>query len=257
MSGAEKVRLEVNGGAATLSICRPEAKNALSREIVDQMDALLDQVAADPAIKVLVVKSEGDFAAGADIRQMAECTPEQAKDFVFTATYEKLASLPIPTLAAMEGYALGGGLELALACDLRLASSSAKLGLPEITLGIMPGAGGTVRLACLVGPARAKEMIFMGRTVDAERALQWGLVNAVVPAEEFEAEVAKWTQRVLRQSRVAMTTAKAAVDGGLLLEPGAALARETLLWAGLFDSYDQKEGMRAFLEKRKPVFEDR
>ena len=188
---------------------------------------------------------------------MAECTPEQAKDFVFTATYEKLASLPIPTLAAMEGYALGGGLELALACDLRLASSSAKLGLPEITLGIMPGAGGTVRLACLVGPARAKEMIFMGRPVDAERALQWGLVNAVVPAEEFEAEVAKWTQRVLRQSRVAMTTAKAAVDGGLLLEPGAALARETLLWAGLFDSYDQKEGMRAFLEKRKPVFEDR
>lgn len=188
---------------------------------------------------------------------MAECTPDQAKAFAFTDTYEKLAALPIPTLAAIEGYALGGGLELALACDLRLASSNAKMGLPEITLGIMPGAGGTVRLARLIGSARAKEMIFMGRTVDADRAFAWGLVNEVIPEVEFDAEVTRWTQRLLRQSRVAMTTAKSAVDGGLLLEPDAALKREADLWAGLFDSYDQKEGMRAFLEKRKPIFEDR
>lgn len=257
MSQPEQVRLTVENGAAVLSIVRPEVKNALSREIVDQIDVLLERVASDSAIKALMIKSGDNFAAGADIRQMVDCTPEQAKAFVFTNTYQKLAALPIPTLAAMEGYALGGGLELALACDLRIASSNAKMGLPEITLGIMPGAGGTVRLARLIGAARAKEMIFTGWAIDANRALEWGLVNEVVPEEEFDAAAQTWLARLTRQSRVALTTAKLAVEEGMSLEQDAALERETQLWAGLFASYDQKEGMRAFLEKRRPSFLDR
>lgn len=253
---SQQIRLSIQDGVATLSIHRPEAKNALSREIVDRMDTLLDQAAAEPGVKLLTVRSQGDFAAGADIRQMAECTPEQAKAFVFTDTFQKLAALPFPTLAAIEGYALGGGLELALACDFRIASGTAKMGLPEITLGIMPGAGGTVRLARLIGPSRAKEMIFMGRTVDADRALAWGLVNEAVPAEEFESAVQEWQRRLVRQSKTALTTAKAAVERGLALELEQALRQETELWSGLFSTHDQKEGMRAFLEKRKPSFSD-
>lgn len=253
---SQQIRLSIQDGVATLSIHRPEAKNALSREIVDRMDTLLDQAAAEPGVKLLTARSQGDFAAGADIRQMAECTPEQAKAFVFTDTFQKLAALPFPTLAAIEGYALGGGLELALACDFRIASGTAKMGLPEITLGIMPGAGGTVRLARLIGPSRAKEMIFMGRTVDADRALAWGLVNEAVPAEEFESAVQEWQRRLVRQSKTALTTAKAAVERGLALELEQALRQETELWSGLFSTHDQKEGMRAFLEKRKPSFSD-
>ena len=256
MSQSEQVRLNIQGGIATLSIHRPEAKNALSREIVDRIDVLLDQAAADPGIKLLTVRSQGDFAAGADIRQMVDCTPEQAKAFVFTDTFQKLAALPVPTLAAIEGYALGGGLELALACDFRIASSTAKMGLPETTLGIMPGAGGTVRLARLIGPSRAKEMIFMGRAIDAERASTWGLVNESVPAEDFEAAVQEWQRRLIRQSKMALAAAKTAVEQGASMELMQALKQETELWSGLFSTHDQKEVMRAFLEKRKPSFLD-
>ena len=257
MSEPRMVRLQKGRGNAILSICRPAALNALSREIVDQLDALLEEVRADQTIKALMIKSEGNFAAGADIEQMAACTPEQARHFAFSDTYQKLAELPIPTLAAMEGYALGGGLELALACDLRLASENAKMGFPEIGLGIMPGAGGTVRLARLVGVAKAKEMIFMGRAIDARKAQEIGLVNQVVPQEEFEEQSDKWLRRLTAQPRLALAAAKAAIDQEISLSIPDGLDRELQLWTQLFTSYDQKEGMKAFLEKRKPKFEDR
>ena len=154
------VRLEVKERIAYLSLERPKAYNALSRQVVDELDEALEEIASCGSISVLVIRSRKNFASGADIREMADLTQAEAEKFSFSPTFDKLAEIPIPTVAAIEGYALGGGLELALACDLRIASEDAVLGLPEITLGIMPGAGGTVRLPRIVGEAKAKELIY-------------------------------------------------------------------------------------------------
>ncbi len=162
---------------AILSVNRPEALNALSREIVDEMDEKIEEIKKDSEIRCLIFYSEKNFAAGADIKAMAVCDEEGAKAFGFSPTYDKIAELPIPTIAAIEGYALGGGMELALTADMRIAGKSAKMGFPEVTLGIFPGAGGTIRAPKLIGPAFAKELIFSGDAVDADRALTMGLVN--------------------------------------------------------------------------------
>lgn len=257
--GEERLtRLTIQGAVARLEICREEVLNALSRQVVDELDAHFDRLAGEKGVKVLLVWSLGNFAAGADITQMVHCDPQQARAFSFSSTYEKLAQLPFPTIAVMEGYALGGGLELALACDMRIAAQDARMGLPEITLGIMPGAGGTVRLPALVGRAKAMEMICMGRPVDAQTALAMGLVNLVVPGEELEEQVERWCKRIALQSRVALEAAKRSVlQGQDYRQMQQSIAREGEIWAGLFESYDQREGMTAFLEKRKPVFQDR
>ena len=200
----------------------------------------------------------GTDAAGADITQMVHCSPQQAWEFSFSDTYDKLDKLPIPTIAVIEGYALGGGLELALACDMRIAAEDARMGLPEITLGIMPGAGGTVRLPALVGRNKAMEMICMGRPVKAHEALDMGLVNLVVPKQQLQEQVETWCRRIVSQSRVALEAAKRSVlQGQAYRQIQQGIAGEAEIWAGLFESYDQKEGMSAFLEKRKPAFQDR
>lgn len=258
MEAEELTRLTIQGAVARLEICREKVLNALSRQVVDELDAHLERLAGEKQVKVLLVWSKDHFAAGADITQMVRCTPEEARAFSFSSTYEKLERLPFPTIAVMEGYALGGGLELALACDMRIAAEDARMGLPEITLGIMPGAGGTVRLPALVGRARAMEMICMGRPVKAQAALDMGLVNLVVPKEQLEEQVDAWCRRITSQSRVALEAAKRSVLQGQayrLTQQG--IAGEAEIWAGLFESHDQKEGMSAFLEKRKPVFQDR
>lgn len=244
----EQVILEYADSIATLTIHRPKALNALSREIVDLIDAKLEELAAQQGIRVLIITGEDHFAAGADIADMVERTPEEAKAFLFSDTFLKLEQLGLPTIAAISGYALGGGLELALACDFRIASEDAKVGLPEINLGIMPGAGGTVRLPRLIGEAKAKELIFLGSRLSAQEALDCGLVSKVVPKEELAKEALSLAEKLAEKSATAIKAAKKSISA-------QSLQQESDLWASLFATKDQKEGMRAFLEKRKPVYQ--
>ena len=162
--------------------------------------------------------------------------------------------MKIPTIAAIEGFALGGGLELALACDMRIAAENAKLGFPEINLGIMPGAGGTVRAARLIGISRAKELIFMGSNISAQQALAIGLINAAVPQDEVKSTALKWAERIAQKGTVAVRTAKRTIDAAAETNVLNGVEIEASNWASLFNTEDQKEGMRAFLEKRKPVY---
>lgn len=245
------------GGVARITLCRPEVRNALSRALVDELEEALGALEKAPEVKALILCGEGDFAAGADITEMADASPEEALAFAFSPVFNRLAAFPLPTIAAIDGYALGGGLELALACDLRIAARTARLGLPEITLGIMPGAGGTARLPRTIGRSRALEMIYTGEVLTGEQALALGLVDRLAE-EDALAEAESLAVRIVKRSRVALTAAKKAVlSGWREADVDKAAQQETPQWAALFASYDQKEGMRAFLEKRKPVFEDR
>ncbi len=253
-----QVTLKAAEGIAVLSVDRPEALNALNREIVDQMDELIDQVAADDSVRCLVIHSDKNFAAGADIKAMAECDEEGAKVFAFSPTYNKITKLSVPTIAAIEGYALGGGMELALTADIRIAGKSAKMGFPEVTLGIFPGAGGTIRAPKLIGPALAKEMIFTGDAIKADRALAIGLVNRVVEDDQVLEEAMKLAKRIAKRGPVAVRMVKDVINRGLE-EPDVIKGTEIEAeqWAKLFNTYDQKEGMKAFMEKRKPTFQNR
>ncbi len=253
----QKIVMEVNGPVATISIRRPEALNALNRDMVDEMDRLVDEAMQVPGIRVLVFYSPDNFAAGADIKDMAVCDEEGAKAFLFTPTYNKIQALPIPTIAVIEGYAFGGGLELALRCDFRIAAKNAKMGLTELNLGIMPGAGGTVMLARLIGKPKAKEMIYMSRIYSGEEAEQIGLVNRAVEPEELQAEADKWVKKLCTRSRPSLAATKASMEYAVgHPEYDGASNHEGEIWASLFQTHDQKEGMRAFIEKRKPVYTD-
>lgn len=251
------VKCEVKDNIAVVSIKRPEALNALSREIVDELDGLIEGIKADKDIRCLVLHSEKNFAAGADIKGMIDCDESSARDFAFSPTFNKLDTIGIPVIAAIEGYALGGGMELALTADIRIAGKSAKMGFPEVTLGIFPGAGGTIRAPRLIGPAFAKELIFSGDAVSADRALTMGLVNRVVDDEAVLEEAMKLAGRIARRGPVAVAMAKEVIDKGLD-EPDLlkAVLIETEQWPKLFRTKDQKEGMTAFVEKRKPVFKN-
>lgn len=255
---SEKILMRVENGIATISINRPEALNALSKDLIDEMDVMLEEISVNPEIRVLMFYSEKNFAAGADIKEMSICDPAGAKAFVFSDTYNKIEALGIPSIAVIDGYAFGGGLELALTCDLRIASKKATLGLTELNLGIIPGAGGTVRLPRLIGEAKAKEMIFMSRIVSGEEARQIGLVNAAVEPEELLATGLKWAEKLKTRSAVALRAAKESIENGIRdTDYISAIGREADIWASLFSSYDQKEGMKAFIEKRKPKFQNR
>jgi enoyl-CoA hydratase/carnithine racemase len=246
---------EIKDRIGILRINRPEALNALNREVVSELDETMEMIRDDGDIAVLIIGSGDHFAAGADIKSMAELTAKEAEEFAFTDTFAKLANLEIPTIAAVEGFALGGGLELALACDLRIASKTAKMGFPEIKLGIMPGAGGTVRVPRMIGAGLAKEMIFLGETIGAERAEQIGLVNKVVEPECLMDSAMDWAEKLCRKSSIALRTAKLTIQAGLdESELDQAVRIEQKNWAEMFDTEDQKEGMRAFIEKRMPVY---
>lgn len=252
---SNQVALSARDGTAIMSICRPEALNALSRPVVDEMEVLFDQIAADPSVRVLLIYSEKNFASGADIKEMIPCDPQGARTFLFTPVYNKLQALSIPTIAVMDGYAFGGGLELALRCDFRICSSRAKMGFPEINLGIMPGAGGTVLLPRLIGEAKAKELIFYGKTVRAEDAERMGLVHAMVEPEKLLDTAVEWADQLKVKAPVALAAAKRAIEYGIgHPDYREATEHEAQLWSELFATQDQKEGMIAFLEKRKPNF---
>ena len=222
------------------------------------MDVVLEELKKDSDIYCLIFHSEKNFAAGADIKKMADCNEEEAKAFCFSPVYDKIAEFPIPTIAAIEGYALGGGFELALCADIRIAGESAKVGFPEVTLGIFPGAGGTIRAPKLIGPALAMELIFTGEQITAQRALDMGLVNRVVPDEAVLDEAMKMAGKIAKRGPVAVRMVKDVIIKGLQMgDVKDGTAYEAQQWAKLFNTYDQKEGMHAFMEKRRPSFENR
>ena len=205
----------------------------------------------------MIYGGERCFAAGADIREMAEAdfVAMTARATRLQDALNRVAAIGKPVVAAITGYALGGGLELALAADVRIAGESAKLGQPEIMLGVIPGAGGTQRLPRLIGPSRAKDLVFSGRNVLAEEALRIGLVDQVVPDGEVRSAAAEWAARFVVGPAVALRAAKQAIDQGLNADLATGLSVERALFAGLFGTADQREGMRAFLAKEKPSFQ--
>jgi enoyl-CoA hydratase/carnithine racemase len=213
--------------------------------------------AGDPSIRAVVVYGgEKVFAAGADITEFTTTTYQQmsVRAGELSSAFDAVAKIPKPVVAAVTGYALGGGCELALACDWRVVAADAKMGQPEIKLGLIPGAGGTQRLARLVGPARAKDLVFSGRMVDADEALRNGLADRVVPAADVYATAVELVRPYTNGPALALRAAKLAIDGGLGMDLASGLVWESQLFAGLFATADRVEGTTAFLEKRKPKF---
>nr|WP_240193344.1 enoyl-CoA hydratase-related protein [Desulfobulbus alkaliphilus] len=245
-------------GVATLTFNRPKALNALNSVLLNELDHALDSIASDESISVLILTGAGEkaFIAGADITEIATLTPLAAKKFAQSgqAVISKLQALPIPVIAMVHGYALGGGCEMALACDFIYASEKTVFGLPEINLGIIPGFGGTQRLARLVGSGLAKEMIFTGRHITAAEAANIGLVNKVLPPEELRTGVEEVARLISTKGKASLCAAKQAVNQGLNTDLTTGLALERDAFALCLASPDAQEGTTAFLEKRKPVF---
>ena len=239
------VTYEPQGAVAYLIINRPEALNALNSQVLADLDAALDAIDLD-AVRCLIVRGAGEksFVAGADIAQMKGLT--KANDVM-----RKLETLPIPTIAAVGGYALGGGCELAMSCDFRICSDTAVFGQPETGLGITPGFGGTQRLARLVGPGMAKQMVYTARNIKADEALRIGLVNAVYPLAELYAAAEKLASQIAANAPIAVRAAKKAINEGLDLPMDEAVVVEEKAFGSCFETADQQEGMGAFLEKRK------
>ncbi|SFR04560.1 enoyl-CoA hydratase/isomerase family protein [Desulfoscipio geothermicus] len=251
---------EKEGYVSRVTLNRPKVLNALNSEVFDEIGRAMDLAAADDGVHAVVITGgEKVFAAGADIAEMATADPVSVYKFGETAqgALNKVENLPKPVIAAINGYALGGGCELALACDIRIAGESAKIGLPEINLGIFPGAGGTQRLPRLVGAARAKELMFTGDMIDAARAEKIGLVNQVVPDGEVLSTAVKLAARMAQKGAVAMAMLKTAINQGLATDLASGLNIERQCFSLLFATEDQKEGMQAFMEKRKPEFKGR
>jgi enoyl-CoA hydratase len=255
------VDVERDGGVATVTVNRPEALNALDVEHAQSLRDELEQLAADEETRVVVLTGAGEkaFIAGADIKYMQALGVLDARRWgeLGHACGRLLETMPKPTIAAINGYALGGGLELALACDLRVAASTAKVGQPEIDLGILPGWGGSIRLARTTTLGYAKELVFTGRTIDAAEAVERGVVNAVYKPAELMAKTRELCETLVAKSALALAYAKEAVNLALQGDHRANLELEARLFAMMFSSEDQKEGMAAFVEKREPRFSGR
>jgi enoyl-CoA hydratase len=252
------VRVDRADGVATVTIDRPDALNALDVETLSALRERLGELRDDREARVIVLTGEGDraFAAGADIKYMSGLGPIQAKEWgeLGHTVGQLLETSPAPTMAAINGFALGGGCELALACDLRYASRTAKLGQPEINLGIIPGWGGTQRLARVCGLGVAKELILTGRTVDADEALRLGLVDAVYEPDELVDRAFETARALAAKSPLALRAAKVALNHALQGDHVDNLGREADQFAQLFATEDAKEGLAAFVEKREPGF---
>lgn len=248
------VTLEHRGPVGLITMNRPEALNALNDQVLRELDAVLDQVEADDSILVAVITGAGrSFVAGADIGQMSTLTAAEAKAFgvLGNRVFLKLENLTKPTIAAVNGFALGGGCELSMACDIRVASEKAKFGQPEVGLGIIPGFGGTQRMARIIGTGPAMELIYTADTIDAQRALEIGMVNHVVPADQLMDEAMKLAQKICTNAQKAIRASKLAIRRGIDCDISTAVSYEALAFATCFGTEDQKEGMQAFLEKRK------
>jgi enoyl-CoA hydratase len=243
-------------GVALVTIDRPEARNALSFALLAELAETLETLDREPGTRVIVLTGAGDkaFAAGADIHELADQTPERlAADGHFT-TWDRIAAVGLPMIAAVRGYALGGGCELAMSCDMIVAGDDAHFGQPEIRIGVMPGAGGTQRLTRAIGKARAMELILTGRTMDAPEAMSAGLVTTVVPAAETLQAALGLADRIAAMPPLAIRSAVRAVRAATDLSLAAGLAAERQAFFDLFGTNDQREGMTAFMEKRPPVW---
>lgn len=252
--------LSIENGIARISLNRPKKLNALNSEVFRELEEVLGRIEAEKSVRVVVITGdEKAFAAGADIDQMAEGDVRMACELTDSGmrVQERLSDIPVPTIAAISGYCLGGGLELALCCDFRIASETSILGLPEINLGIIPGGGGTQRLTRLVGTGAALKMIMLGETVDAVNARDIGLVDSVVQVAELESSVQAFAEKLMQRPEIALRAAKTAVHKGMNLSLKDGLYLEKYLFGMLFGTKDQKEGMRAFMDKRTPEFSGR
>lgn len=256
----EVILLAKEDGIATITLNKPPM-NPLGSQVFRELIQAIDDIQADNSVKVVIITGAGEkaLAAGADITEMATLTPVEVHTFCQSSlvAFSKIESLGKPVIAAVNGLCLGGGTELTLACDFRIAADTAKFGQPEINLGIIPGAGGTQRLPRLIGTAKAKELIFLGDIIDATTALNIGLVSKVVPLSSLMEETVKFAKKLASKPAVAMKMAKAAINTGMNLDITSALSLEIQNFVLAFASDDGKEGISAFMAKRKPNYTDK
>ena len=253
----QTIILEIDGPLAMVTFNRPDKLNALSAELMQEFSQALEDIQINPAIRVLILTGQGRaFMAGADVRQFLEFDSRRAYEFIRTgqAILEKLEALPIPVIAAVNGFALGGGCEVALACDFIYASENARFGQPEVNLGLMPGLGGSQRLARLVGKGLAKELCLTGRAVDASEAKAMGLAVQVFPPEALLPQCRQIALDLAAKSRFALSQIKRVINLGYDLDLPSALELEAQAFGLCFASTDPHEGVNAFLEKRPPIF---
>jgi enoyl-CoA hydratase len=254
----QTLNIETDNGIAILTFNRPKALNAVNSMVMDELDSALDRVCEDRETQVLILTGSGDkaFIAGADITELSQMDTLKGKAFSRKGqqVMSKLEALPFPVIAAVNGYALGGGMEMALACDFIYACEKAVFGLPEITLGLIPGFGGTQRLTRIVGEKTAKELVFTGKTIPAAEALDLGIVNRVTPDDDLMAQVKKTAAQIASLGRVSLRSAKEAVQTASNVDLETGLKFENDAFALCLASSDAEEGTSAFLEKRKPQF---
>ena len=250
----EFITYEVEGQIGIITINRPKALNALNSTVLEELDKTLDAVDLQ-TVRCLILTGAGEksFVAGADIGEMSTLTKAEGEAFGKKGNdvFRKLETFPIPVIAAVNGFALGGGCEISMSCDIRICSENAVFGQPEVGLGITPGFGGTQRLARIVGTGKAKEMIYGARNIKAEEAYRIGLVNNVYPLEELMPAAKKLAATIARNAPIAVRNCKRAINEGLQVDIDQAVVIEEKLFGNCFETYDQKEGMAAFLEKRK------
>lgn len=252
------VLLTKSSGIAILILNRPQAANALCKELLLELQAAMEECKNDSAVRCIIVTGAGErtFCAGADLKERLGMSEKEVRQMVslIGETINLLEALPKPVLAAINGAALGGGLELALACDIRVVSETAKLGLPETSLGIIPGGGGTQRLPRLIGAGRAKELIYTARRVDAQEAMQIGLVEFVAPAGAVLNKAIELAEQIVRNAPIALAQAKYAIDQGLQRDLATGLAVEQAAYDVTLPTKDRLEGLQAFKEKRHPIY---
>lgn len=255
------ITYEKSDGIAVVTLNRPKSLNALCDELIAELDTVFAQIGEDPDVAaVIVTGSAKAFAAGADIKEIIQiASPVVAHEFGYRihTAFNRIEGCPKPVIAAIAGFALGGGCELALSCDIRIAADNAVLGLPEIKLGVIPGGGGTQRLPRLIGVGRAKELLYTGDSIDAQEAYRIGLVNKVVPRDSLMDEARKLALKLIKQPAFALKIIKLAVNEGINMDLYSALRHESRCFEILFSTEDQKEGMQAFVEKREPNFKGR
>jgi len=254
---SEQVKVSVENGIGTVTIDRPEALNALNDQVLAGLEEAFMALGRDPSVRAVILTGAGKaFVAGADIKAMIEFTPVQARSFAHRGQriFNIIEDFPHPVIAAVNGFALGGGCELLMACDIRIASEKAKAGQPEVNLGVLPGFGGTQRLARIIGRSAAKYLLFTGEIIPAARALELGLFNEVTTPEQLMPRCLEIAAAIAIKAPVAVSYCKEAVNSGTDGPLGQGLALEAELFSRTFDTADQKEGMQAFIEKRAPQF---
>ncbi|MBI2845034.1 MAG: enoyl-CoA hydratase/isomerase family protein [Chloroflexi bacterium] len=256
----ENILVDIEEGVATITINRPQVLNALSQATIEELTAALGDLGGDDTVRAIIISGAGEraFSAGADIKELAAIPTRKEAEAMARRGQSltiRIEELPKPVIAAINGIAVGGGCELALACDLRVAAETARLGQPEINLGIIPGWGGCIRLPRLVGRGMANYLIYSGEIISAQEALRIGLVDMVFPAAEFLPQAKALAHKLAEKPPLALSAAKRTIHSGLAEDPSRGLEHEAGEFGRLFDTADRQEGMAAFLEKRKPNFQ--